>query len=430
MNKLWCLALVLAAPLVGCAGPDDFGKDDAKIAEEMNVNSRYIIENVRVSSSALNVNISDPLRTDLDKVVGSKFDDSALKTLADRIRKELHVSDVAVKVTRGTEPDHVIVNFEVAKQRDQKFDLSVAKFVYNSKEGWTGDGSASTTIRGNTFTVGLLSDGDSLVERFAGIRAKFERKNLLTKRLSLRFEFDDYHQQWNRATLMEASPSEIYQSRQVFTPEATLVIAEPLEWTFGVSFARLRIPGSVQTAGTGVAAANTEASNAVVNSLRYHQRWGSDKDQQDQSLKASYSMAIATGLLGTDRDFRRHEAQARYRYRHARQSVEVGFLAGVVNGDAPLYERFVLGDSTTLRGWSKFQLDPVGGSHVIHGSVDYRYRVLQVFYDTGAIWDRPEDREQKQSVGVGFKKEAFQLAVAFPIRAGHVDPIFYAGMNF
>jgi hypothetical protein len=430
MKKLWCLALVLAAPMVGCAAADDNGKDEATMAKELNVNSRYIIENVRVSSAALKVNISDPLRTDLDKVVGSKFDDSALKNLADRIRKELHVSDVAVKVVRGTEPDHVIVNFEVAKQRDQNFDLSMAKFLYNSKEGWTGDGSASTTVQGNKLTVGLLSDGDSLIERFAGVRAKVERKGVFTKRLTLRFEFEGYHEQWNRATLMEAPAGEIYQSRQVFTPEATLVIAEPLEWTFGVSFARLHIPGLVQTAGAGSAAAKTESSNAVVNSLRYHRRWGSDNDRQEQAVNATYSMEIGSDVLGSDREFRRNQAQARYKYRHDRSTVEVGFLVGLINGQAPLYERFVLGDSTTLRGWNKFNLDPLGGSHVVHGSVDYRYRVLQVFYDTGAIWDRPEDREQKQSVGVGFKKEMFQLAVAFPLRAGHVDPIFYAGMNF
>jgi hypothetical protein len=53
-----------------------------------------------------------------------------------------------------------------------------------------------------------------------------------------------------------------------------------------------------------------------------------------------------------------------------------------------------------------------------------------VFYDTGAVWDRPQDRDPKQSVGVGFKKEALQLAVAFPVRVGRVDPIFYAGMSF
>ena len=149
MKRLWWLALVLATPLVGCNTPDD----DEKIAEELNVNSRYIIENVHVSGNALRVNISDPLRTDLDNVVGSKFDDSKLKTLADRIKKELRVTDVAVKVTRGSEPDHVIVDFEVTKPRDQNFDLSLAKFVYDSKEGWTGDGSATTTIHGNDVHV-------------------------------------------------------------------------------------------------------------------------------------------------------------------------------------------------------------------------------------------------------------------------------------
>ena len=439
MRKLWSLALILATPLVGCntldGNGDRNGNDDEKIASELNVNSRYIIENVHVSGNALRVNISDPLRTDLDSVVGSKYDDSKLKTLADRIRKELRVSDVAVKVTRGTEPDHVVVDFEVTKQRDQNFDLSLAKFVYNSKEGWTGDGSATTKIQGNEFTFGLVSDGDSLVDRFAGVRAKFERKSLFgSKRLRLRFEFDDYHEMWNRATVAAAEadnkPSEIYRSRQVFTPEATLVIATPLEWSFGVSFARLGVPSSVQTETGGVVAAKTESSNAVVNTLRYHQRWGSAKDEQEQEASASYTVAAASSLLGTDQEFARHEAKAHYRYRHARSTVEIGFLAGVLDGQAPLYERFVLGDSTTLRGWNKFDLDPLGGSHVVHGSIDYRYRVLQVFYDTGAVWDRPEEREQKQSVGVGFKKDSFQLAVAFPMRAGRVDPIFYAGMNF
>src|SRR5262249_39710488 len=116
--------------------------------------------------------------------------------------------------------------------------------------------------------------------------------------------------------------------------------------------------------------------------------------------------------------------------RRRRNRVEVGFLAGVLHGNAPLYERFVLGNSATLRGWNKFELDPRGGSHAVHGSVDYSYRFLHVFYDTGAVWDRSQDREQKQSVGAGFKVEGFQLAVAFPIRAGHAEPIFYAGLNF
>ena len=97
---------------------------------------------------------------------------------------------------------------------------------------------------------------------------------------------------------------------------------------------------------------------------------------------------------------------------------------GGLGGEAPLFDRFVLGNASMLRGWSKFDLDPAGGSHVVYGSVDYTYRYCQVFYDTGAVWDRPQEREQKQSVGVGFKKEGFQLAVAFPMGAPRPSRFF------
>jgi hypothetical protein len=322
----------------------------------------------------------------------------------------------------------VIVNFEVSRSHRQDFDVNVSKFLYNSKEGWTGVGEVSTHVRGHVFTFGLLSDNDTSIERFAGVRAKWERPNLGSERFKLSFEFEGYHQQWNSATLAQASPLDIYRDRQVFTPEATVILLPSLDWSFGVSFARLKVPvaGALTTS-------KTESSNAVVNTLRYHQRWGSEHDAQEQSVEASYNLASATGALDSDRIYTRHMANARYKFRRGRNHVEVAFLAGEIRGDAPLYDRFVLGNSETLRGWNKFDLDPVGGSHVIHGSIDYRYRIFQIFYDTGAIWDRPQDREQKQSVGVGvkgFKKECFQLAVAFPLGAGRVDPIFYAGMNF
>jgi hypothetical protein len=419
MKMFWISALIVAMPLAGCNVPDD-----EKDSQELNVNSRYTIENVRISAEKLKLRISDPLRSDLDTMVGQKLDRPKLERFAERIKAELRVSDVAIKVSRGNEPDHVIVNFEVSKSRKQDFDMNVSKLLYNSKEGWTGSGAASTLIKGNRFTFGILSDGDIAIERFAGIRTKFERPNIGTERLKLSFEFDSYHEQWNQATLVTAQPGDIYRTRQVFTPEATLVILPSLDWTFGVSFARMTVPVA------GASSSKTESSNAVVNTLRYHQRWGSDRDEQEHEAKAAYSIASGTGFLDSDRIFTRQTASARYRFRHARHTVEVGFLAGKITGNAPLFERFVLGNSETLRGWNKYVLDPVGGSRVIHGSVDYRWRILQFFYDTGAIWDRGQNREQKQSIGAGFKKENFQLAVAFPLGAGHVDPIFYAGMNF
>jgi outer membrane translocation and assembly module TamA len=147
-------------------------------------------------------------------------------------------------------------------------------------------------------------------------------------------------------------------------------------------------------------------------------------------VRASYSVRSGTHILESDPAFTRHLVEARYRFRRRRTDLSVGFLAGKIIGAAPLFERFTLGNAETLRGWNKFDLDPLGGSHMAHGNIDYSYGGFLVFYDTGAVWDRPEQREQKQSVGVGCKKGGFQLAVAFPVKSGAADPVFYAGMNF
>jgi hypothetical protein len=412
MKQVLLAAILFSVPLAGCDVND---RSDEKALQDLNVNAKYTVESVEVSGQK-NWHISDPLRAEVNKLIGSKLDYQALDRLAERIKKELHVPAVSVNVGKGTVVDHVVVDFEVPKAHRQPVELNVAKFVYDSKTGWNGEGAGSTTIHDNKFIFGMISDGDALVERYAGIKAKYERKRLGTDRLRFRFEFDSFHEQWNNTTLAASEGAGLYRTREAFIPEATLVIAAPLELDFGASFSRFRPeqPG-----------ANTESSNAVVSTLRYHQRWGSDEE-----LNASYSVRAGVRTFESDADFTRHLGQARYRFKHDRQTVEVGFLAGEINGNAPLWEKFVAGNATVLRGWNKFDLDPLGGSHIVHGSIDYGYRWLQVFYDTGAIWDTPQERSQKQSVGAGLKKDGFQLAVAFPIRSARIEPIFYAGLNF
>jgi hypothetical protein len=429
MKKLLFAAFICAVPLAGCDVPDVPGSNDEKALRELNVNAKYTVESVQVSGQK-NWRISAALKSEVDKMIGSKLDYPALDRLADRIKKELRVPSVSVNVGKGTVPDHVVVNFEVPKAHQQPLELNVAKFLYDSKLGWSAEGAGSTTIKGNTLTFAIVSDSDAMIERFAGIKAKYERKHLGSDRVRLRFEFDSFHEQWNASTLLTSDQAGIYRSHQAFTPELTFLLAAPLELDLGTSFSRFRPeqPG-----------AKTESSNAVVSTLRYHQRWNSAdstaKNPQDQDLSASYSLRAGIRAFETDADFTRQMAQAHYRFRRDHNTVEVGFLAGSIGGNAPLFEKFVMGNATTLRGWNKFELDPLGGSHIVHGSVDYGYRWLQVFYDTGAIWDTAQEKEQKQSVGVGFKAagfkaDGFQLAVAFPIRSGHMEPIFYAGLNF
>ena len=414
----WLLTGILATVLPAMCVPFPDGPEDD--AGPTNVNTRFIIEKVQISGQGSG-KLSDPLRTELGQVAGQNFDQPLLERLADRIKQELHAPDVQMHVLKGVTPDHVIVNFEIGAEHEKRFDLDLARFLYHSQQGWTGEGHATVNAQDNAFSFGMISDGDRLSERYAGIQAGFERKHVGTKRLQLRFDFSSYHEQWNQATLTEAARGEIYRTRTQFSPMATVVILEPLVVSFGVDFARYRLSLPV---------AKTESSNAVVTTLRYHQRWGSAGDQGEHDLRASYSLRAGTQVLNSDPVFARHQAEARYRFRRGHQDLAVGFLAGTISGNAPLFERFVLGNAETLRGWNKFDLDPIGGSHVAHGSIDYSYSYFLVFYDTGAVWDRPDEREQKQSLGLGCKKSGFQLAVAFPIRSGAVNPVFYAGMNF
>jgi len=424
--------LVLAILLIGSlnAGTKPADADASQEAiEALNVNARYTSESVNLLGAKM-VHLSQSLRSELDQVVGGKLDHPHLDKLAERIKKELHVSEVNVKISKGATPEHVTVDFEIKHSRKQDFDLNVARLLYNSKLGFTGEGSATTHIGGNAFVFGLVSDGDALTERFAGIHAGFERANLGTDRLQLRFDFTSYHEQWNAATVAAAGPSDdLYRTRESFSPLATFVIAEPLAWSFGTDFARFQ-PAAGFAAQAG-AFAKTESSNAVVSTLRYRRRWGSAQDQDEKLLRASYSIRAGTHVLASDLVYARHLAEARYKFRRDHSAIEIGFQAGRIIGNAPLFERFTAGNSVILRGWDKYQLDPLGASHIVHGSLDYTWRRFLAFYDTGAVWDRAPEREQKQSLGVGFKgKEGFQLAVAFQMRAGRAVPVFYAGLNF
>jgi len=269
------------------------------------------------------------------------------------------------------------------------------------------------------------------------MRARYDRLSLGSDRIRLGFEFDAFHDQYNRATQtfqQTATPAFIsslgagpYRSRLNFEPSATFVLAKPLTLTVGLSFEKL---GASDLAPAG------ESANAVVNALRYQHRWeGSDGNAED--VDAGYSLHTATKLLRSDYGYTRHALHARYRFHHERQSVEVAVQAGVIYGRTPLFERFVLGNSETLRGWNKYDLAPLGGNRAVHASVIYGYHIMRVFYDTGAIWDAGKSPDEKHSAGIGittglglFGRNALLLAVAFPIRSGRIEPVFIAGMNF
>jgi hypothetical protein len=422
MKHAW-LGCLLAGSLL-FAGTQD---------SETNVNTRYTVETVTIQGEGWSTNpatdrdqrLSMGLRREISALVGGKLNPPMLDELARRLRKELHARSVEHHVLRGKQPDYVQVVFDV-KLRPARFDVSVPKFLYQGKQGWSGaiEGTAST--RHNGFTLGLISDRDELVERYSGLEARYANDRLGTDRAHLAFEFDSFHEAWNDASVASLpagteseGASDLYRTRQNFQPTVSFVVARPVTVTVGVSFERLNEEGPL---------VRPAAANAFLANTSFHQE--TEGADYQQNFNGAYDLRMGTRSLGSDFAYARHRWQFRYTLKHGKHLLMDEATAGFIAGQAPLFERFALGNSTTLRGWNKYDIDPLGGNRMVHNSVEYRYGVLQVFYDAGAIWDNGQTVVARNSVGAGLRQGALSLALAFPLRGGKCYPIFMVGMNY
>lgn len=427
MKLLRLLAVVVAAPLVFAGEPEN-----AVEASALNVNSRYTVESITLSPLR-DYQLSDSVLDEMERLVGERLNIDAMARLARRITRELRAERVTFRIARGNVPAQVRVTFDVERQ-ETRFDASLSRLMYSSALGFTGQGQVTATHGDYVLTAVGVANGDDLVEHYSGVQTRLERLNVGSRQVRLGLEFDAFHNEFAPATLASlATPNSsslgaaAYRSRLNVEPSATFVVAGPLTMTLGLSFETLQPWSAGETA---------QSANAFVSTFHYHQHWG-DSDVSSQDLDASYRLRSATKLLGSSMGYTKHAAHLRYTYRHERQMVEVAVKAGVIYGQAPLFERFVLGNSSTLRGWNKDDIDPIGGNRVAHASVTYGYRIMRVFYDTGSVWDHGKSSEDRNSVGAGVTtglgilgKDALLLAVAFPVRRGAVVPVFVAGMNF
>jgi hypothetical protein len=402
---------------------------------EVNVNEKYRISRVDLVP-ARHYRLSPPLAGEIRRLVGENFSQEKVDRLARRIKAELGAHAVRQRVVKGDEPETVKVAFEVERW-GKSISLTAGDAGYHSKQGWSGAVNVTQTIGATRFGAGLVSNGDERVERYAGFEARFERLSLGTDRAQLKFEFGSYHEQWNPATLeaLQRRPAlpGIYRTRQSFAPTLTVKIAPYLNWTAGVDFERFQ---------TQFPAAHTEAANAVTSTLRIDERW--ERPRARHVLGAGYSLRAATRQLDSDFAYTRHAWDARYSYEFGRQRVVAGFFAGELRGRAPLFERFIAGNSQFLRGWNRWDLAPLGGDRMAHGKLEYQYDCLRVFYDTGSVWDRGGQPVARHSLGLGLQldhhfwkqpsdrgyRKGLLLAMAFPVKDGRAEPVFIIGLDF
>src|SRR5207248_680823 len=227
-------SLRLALLLIGAVVSLPAGQSFLRTAEQTNINQQYLIESVSVGGmqpdEVRNPRLPAGIRERLKALTGERCDVATLEDIAAQIRRELHLRAVTEHLSKGSLPGQIRVNFEIVR-RDTGFEVSLPKFLYHSQQGFSGEIDATTRIRQNALTFGVLSNGDDLAERFSGITARYDFGAGKTR---FHLGFEDYHEQWNPATV-EAAVShgatgdvlDLYRSRRNIAPEFTFAIARP-----------------------------------------------------------------------------------------------------------------------------------------------------------------------------------------------------------
>ena len=171
-------------------------------------------------------------------------------------------------------------------------------------------------------------------------------------------------------------------------------------------------------------------ANAWVAGISADHQLAVERRTFDQRAEASYQLRAAVEGLDSDLVYKRHIGQARYQFEQGRSTAIASLSLGYISGDAPLFERFSLGNSSTLRGWDKYDIAPLGGERMFHSSVEYRYWHVAVFFDTGSVWDRNTNSKVRYSTGFGIHSDNSFLTVGFPLNSDDAGATFMAGVRF
>jgi hypothetical protein len=386
-----------------------------------NVNERYDVESVEITGKDA-PKISQTLRDEAQKLVGQKYNEKSANDIAKKIHDELGGRHVAeLKVEKGTKPETIKVLFMVIKVHAGSFDISADNMTYTSKEGLSGTASFALTpdVLG-TFTFRLANSADALLERYAGYGFGYNKDlKIGEKAVHFKLDFDAYHEKFNPAT--EAALTQrpdvpgVYRARQNFAPSISVDATKSFTVSAGLSFQRLQFQ---------YPQLHTDAAYAGTASFQYHPKlpkaWGCD-----QAFNAGYDVRIATRVLESDFVYARHYASANYSLSNKKDAFYAIFFSGITAGTPPLFERFQIGNSEYLSGWNKFDVAPLGGTRVVYGSLDYRHRHFDFFYNVGSVWDENRSSGVKHSLGFGclFSKWV-RASLAFPIRQHHIEPVF------
>ncbi len=399
--------------------------DDSDLSTD--INTRYVVDEVDIDGIDED-RISRALRDELQTLVGRRLDNDEADALADRLEAEQPDYDVGRRVSRAGDSGRLRVVFSFNLSEDRIWiprPPEHTKIVFHDEQGWSGGLDIDVGGPRHLVTLGFAwGDQDHLLEEYSAQRLRFVTRMAGHRRVGLSLELARFKNTWEDTTLaaLDADPSipAAYRKRVTVEPAVTFAITPHARLTAGLSVSEL-----APLADGGP----TRSARAATFSAGFDRTWPSDSDDHHR-FSAQYDLRAGADMLDSDLIYRRHVGGASYEYRRDYNVVLVHSRFGRITGDAPLFERFSLGDTMTLRGWNKFDLAPAGAARMMHHTVEYRFHHFAYFVDAGSLWAPGDEVRMKLATGVGFHADHAFLTVAFPLNADRAGVTFMMGLDW
>jgi hypothetical protein len=402
------------------------GRKESQRDDTHNINRRYIVEHAAITGVP-EADLPQALLDDLGALAGQRLDSGEADRVQARIERDLSGYEFSRRIQRGSEVGRIRIVFEARKKEPPawlRFEPLRSNYVYHSEQG--GGAYLDLNIGNRNVRVtpfGAIDNADDLVEEYSGFGVRFEATKLGTRRLGASLEWSRFDQDWRQSTLdavaLDASIPPLYQKRSTFTPLLKFAFSPEVSVAAGVSISEL----DSLFPSTG-----SQMANAAVVSIDFDRRW-TDGSDATHRVVGSFGVRAGSRDLESDLTYTRYLGEGAYRFDFGRHHVQATGLAGGMTGQAPLFERFTLGDSRTLRGWDKYEIAPAGGDRVFHSSIEYRYTGLALFLDVGSVWDANTDRKLRVSAGFGFHGGPAFLVVGFPLNTDNVTAVVAVGLR-
>jgi hypothetical protein len=401
------------------------GRQDAA-DRDATVNARYVVETADIRGVP-DEELTQALRDDLAALVGKRLDSGDVDRLQERLERELPQYEFSRRMQRGSAVGRLRVIYEAHKRELPKwlrFEALRSSLLFHSEQGWGSYLDLGIGDRNVRFTpIVAIGHGDDLVEEYSGVGLRFETRKLGTRRLGASLEWSRFDPDWRAATLDAAALDPgiplPYDTRSTITPLLKFAFTPDLSVSGGVSISELE-PFAPAT--------DSQMANAAVASIDFDRRWDSASDVTHH-VEGRFGVRAGSRGLESDLTYKRYLGQGSYRFDLGRHHVQAAAMAGGITGRAPLFERFTLGDSRTLRGWNKYDIAPAGGDRVAYSSIEYRYTGLALFLDIGSVWDANSERQVRVSTGFGFYGGPAFLVVGFPLNTDNLGAIVSIGLR-